>query len=122
MCWGGHGARRNAHPVMELFDLDQCVQTLQVNSIEKSTALGYAMGARDYLTFCLNHKIPLDPIPATLTRYIAYTSPFISSAPKYLTGACHFLADIYPDFDANRAHPLVQATINGAKKAHTDPI
>jgi hypothetical protein len=119
---GGHGARHNARPVMELSDLDQRVRTLQVNSIEKSTAIGYATGARDYLTFCFNHKIPLDPTPETLARYIAYTSQFISSAPKYLTGARHFLVNIYPDFDSNRAHPLVQATINGAKKTRADPV
>src|SRR5258705_3414495 len=31
--------------------------------------------------------------------YIAYTSQFISSGPKYITGACHFLVDLYPNFD-----------------------
>jgi len=119
---GGHRTSRAARPVMELSALDNRARFLQVNSIEKSTALGYATGARDYISFCLNHKIPLNPTPATLSRYIAYTSQFISSAPKYLTGARHFLADIYPEFDVNRAHPLVQATINGSKKSRADPV
>jgi hypothetical protein len=107
---------------MELSDLDDLTRHLQVNSIEKSTALGYVTGARDYIKFCLNHSIPLNPTPHTLSRYIAYTSQFIASGPKYLTGARHFLADIYPDFDASRSHPLVQAAINGSKKARADPV
>ncbi|KAJ7933645.1 hypothetical protein B0H13DRAFT_1592198, partial [Mycena leptocephala] len=58
----------------------------------------------------------------TLSRYIVYTSKYIASGPKYLTGARHFLQDLYPDFDANRAHPLVQATIRGSKKIRADPV
>ncbi|KAJ7271668.1 hypothetical protein C8J57DRAFT_1008086, partial [Mycena rebaudengoi] len=68
------------------------------------------------------HKLPLDPTPTTLARYIAYTSKFIASGPKYLTGARHFLKDLYPDFDTNRSSPLVQSTINGSKKIRADPV
>lgn len=39
-----------------------------------------------------------------------------------LTGMRHFLKDLYPDFDANRAHPLVSSTIWGSKKARADPV
>jgi hypothetical protein len=68
----------------------------------------YATGARDYINFCIAHSLPLDPTPSTLSRYVAYTSQFIASAPKYLTGVRHFLhdRDIYPDFDANRADTM----------------
>jgi hypothetical protein len=107
---------------MELTDLDTRTRYLQINSIERSTAKGYATGARDYINFCLTHSLSLNPTPQTLSRYIAYTSQFISSGPKYLTGARHFLADLYPDFEHNRAHPLVQATIAGAKKIRADPV
>ncbi|KAJ7461657.1 hypothetical protein FB451DRAFT_992737, partial [Mycena latifolia] len=68
------------------------------------------------------HSIPLDPTPQTLSRYIAYTSQFIASGPKYLSGARHFLKDLYPDFEESRASPLVQATIRGSKKARADSI
>ncbi|KAJ7722279.1 hypothetical protein DFH07DRAFT_679508, partial [Mycena maculata] len=68
------------------------------------------------------HSLPLDPTPQTLSCYIAYTSQFIASGPKYLSGARHFLKDLYPDFDENRANPLVQATIRGSRKARADPI
>ncbi|KAJ7150092.1 hypothetical protein C8R43DRAFT_823077, partial [Mycena crocata] len=68
------------------------------------------------------HSIPLAPTPQTLSRYIAYTSQYIASGPKYLTGARHFLQDLYPDFDENRKHPLVQATIRGSKKIRADPV
>ncbi|KAF9472079.1 hypothetical protein BDN70DRAFT_769442, partial [Pholiota conissans] len=68
------------------------------------------------------HQLPLDPTPLTMSRYIAYTSQFIGSAPKYLTGVRHFLSDIYPDFDVNRAHPLVKATIRGSKKVRADGV
>ncbi|KZP33828.1 hypothetical protein FIBSPDRAFT_718620, partial [Athelia psychrophila] len=68
------------------------------------------------------HSLPLDPTPFTLSRYIAYTSQFIASGPKYLTGARHFLEDIYPHFEKSRAHPLVQATIAGSKKIRADPV
>jgi len=74
------------------------------------------------LTFCLQFLLPLTPTPQTLGRYIAYTSKFIASAPKYLTGAHHFLQDIYPDLNVNCAHPLVQSTMQGLKKVCTDPI
>jgi hypothetical protein len=113
---------RISRPRMELADLDARTRYLQVNSIERSTAKGYATGARDYINFCLKHSLSLDPTPQTLSRYIAYTSQFISSGAKYLTGARHFLADLYPDFERNRAHPIVQATIAGAKKIRADPV
>jgi hypothetical protein len=82
----------------------------------------YATGARDYINFCIAHSLPLDPTPSTLSRYVAYTSQFIASAPKYLTGVRHFLHDIYPDFDANRADMLVTSTIQGSKKVRADPV
>ncbi|KAJ7289670.1 hypothetical protein C8J57DRAFT_953381, partial [Mycena rebaudengoi] len=68
------------------------------------------------------HQLPLDPTPSTLSRYIAYTSKFIASGPKYLTGARHFLKALYPDFDQNRSSPLVQTTIAGSKKLRADPV
>lgn len=101
---------------MALDDLDSWVLHLQTNAIEKTTAAVYATGARDYINFCLSHHLPLDPTPQTLSRYVAFTSKSISSAPKYLTGIRHFIRDFYPDFDINRSHPLVQATIRGSKK------
>ena len=113
---------RVSRPRMELADLDARTRYLQINSIERSTAQGYATGARDYINFCLRHSLSLEPTPQTLSRYIAYTSQFISSGAKYLTGARHFLADLYPNFERNRAHPLVQATIAGAKKIRADPV
>ncbi|KAF9501191.1 hypothetical protein BDN71DRAFT_1357315, partial [Pleurotus eryngii] len=62
------------------------------------------------------HSLPLDPTPQTLTRYIAYSSLYISSSSKYLSGARYFLMHIFPDFDTNRSHPLVQAAIKGSMK------
>ena len=56
------------------------------------------------------------------SRYIAYTSQLISSGPKYLSGARHFLSDLYTSFNTNRSHPLVQATITGSKKIRADPV
>ena len=79
-------------------------------------------GARDYITFCMSHHLSIEPTAETLARYVAYTSQFIASAPKYLSGVRHFLSDIYPDFDKNRAHPLVTTTIRGSKKIRADPI
>lgn len=96
---------------MDLGDLDQRALMLQVSAIEKSTARGYATGARDYLRFCVAHSLPIEPTPQTLSRYIAYTSRFIGSGPKYLSGVRHFLAILYPDFDEIRSHPIVAATI-----------
>jgi hypothetical protein len=119
---GGSGGRNSSRPAIPLSDLDARALTLQINSIEKSTAKNYLTGARDYVSFCIKHNLPLDPTPSTLCRYIAYTSQFISSAPKYLSGARHFLCDIYPQFSTSRSHPLVQATIAGARKIRADPI
>jgi hypothetical protein len=119
---GGPSAPRTARPPISLADLDARARFLQANAIEKSTSQGYATGARDYITFCVRNSLPLDPTPQTLARYIAYTSMFIASGPKYLTGARHFLRDLYPDFDSSRSHPLVQATISGSKKTRADPV
>ena len=120
---GGHeNVLSRARPRMDLSDLDKRTLYLQVNAIEKSTINGYATGARDYLRFCITHALPLDPTPQTLSRYITYTSQFIASGPKYLTGVRHFLNDIYPQFDTNRAHPLVKSAIRGSKKVRADPV
>ena len=93
---GGPSRRRLPRPPMTIEDLDQRTSYLQANAIEKSTLKNYATGARDYISFCTAHNLSLDPTPTTLSRYIAYTSQFISSAPKYLSGARHFLAEVYP--------------------------
>jgi hypothetical protein len=122
---GGHERPKRAsrvRPPMDLADLDQRTLMLQVGSIELSTTKGYATGARDYLNFCISHSLPINPTPQTLSRYIAFTSQFIASGPKYLTGVRHFLSDLYPEFDANRSHPLVTSTIRGSKKARADPV
>lgn len=119
---GGQLRTRTARPPMDLALLDEYVSHLQLNAIEVGTFKGYQTGIRDYINFCINHSLPLTPTPQTFARYIAYTSRFIASAPKYLTGACHFLIDLYPDFDSSRAHPLVQSTIRGAKKIRADPV
>ena len=111
-----------ARPPISLAALDDRVRHLQMNAIEISTAKTYATGARDYIRFCLLFNLPLTPTPVTLSRYIAYASSAIASAPKYLSGARHFLKDIYPEFDENRSHPLVQTTIRGSKKIRTDSI
>jgi hypothetical protein len=113
---------RVARPPMDLADLDARALHLQANSIERSTSKNYATGARDYINFCILHSLPLDPTPTTLSRYIAYSSQFIASTSKYLTGVRHFLKDLYPEFDANRSHPLVKTTVRGAKKVRADPV
>jgi hypothetical protein len=120
---GGRSSKpKVARPPMDLADLDARALHLQVNSIERSTSKHYATGARDYVNFCILHSLPLDPTPTTLSRYIAYTSQFIASGPKYLTGVRHFLHDIYPEFDKNRAHALVKSTVRGSKKLRADPV
>jgi hypothetical protein len=97
---GPSSASRPARPQIPLAMLDECVTYLLANAIERSTLSGYATGTRDYIHFCLSHNLALDPTPQTLARYIAYTSKFIASGPKYLMGIRHFLKDLYPDFDA----------------------
>ena len=67
-----------------LSTLDQLVALLQSRALEPSTVKGYLTGARDYIAFCRRHALPLDPTPSTLARYVAYTSQYIASAPKYL--------------------------------------
>jgi hypothetical protein len=106
---------------MGLADLDARALYLQVNALERSTSKSYATGARDYINFCILHSLPLDPTPTTLSRYIAFSSQFIASAPKYLTGVVHFLKELYPEFDDSRSHPLVKSTIRGSKKCEQTP-
>ena len=114
--------RWTVHPPMSLESIDDCTLHLQVNSIEINTIKGYATGACEYISFCLKLSLPLTPTPQTLARYITYTSKYIASDPKYLMGTWNFLKEIYPEFDTNWAHPLVQSTIHGSKKICTDPI
>ena len=118
----GEPAPRQAHPPLKLEDLDARVLHLQSHALERSTVGGYSTGARHYLHFCRLHHLPLDPTPQTLSQYIAYTSLSIASGPKYLTGACHFLQDLFPEFKDSRASPLVQATIRGSRKICADPV
>lgn len=69
--------------------------------------------------------IILSPLTWLLKLYLSILhspSIYITSALKYLSEAWHFLRQIYPDFDCNRAHPFVQVTINRSKKIHMDPI
>lgn len=113
---------RKARPHLNLKEIDNYASFLQRSAIEKSTFKCYQTGARDYISFCLNHNLSLDPTPETLSRYIAYSSLSIASAAKYLSGARHFLIDLYPDFDHNRNHPLVLSTIRGSKKVRADPV
>lgn len=112
----------HSRPVVRLSDLDDRLALLQSNALDQSTVRGYAIGARDYLRFCLLHHLPLDPTPLTLARYIAYTSQFIASGPHYLSGVRHYLRDLYPEFDSNRRHPMVKSTIRGSRKFRADPI
>ena len=113
---------RSTRPPSSLKDLDARVSHLQSHALEKSTVTGYSTGARDYARFCRLHHLSLDPTPQTLSRYIAFTSLSIGSGPKYLTGARHFLQQLYPSFDVNRASAAVQATIRGSKKVRADPV
>jgi hypothetical protein len=119
---GQRTSSQTPRPPMDLADLDARALYLQVNAIERSTSKNYATGARDYINFCILHSLPLDPTPTTLSRYVAFSSQFIASAPKYLTGVRHFLKDLYPEFDDNRSHPLVKSTIRGSKKVRADPV
>ncbi|KIM83057.1 hypothetical protein PILCRDRAFT_88310 [Piloderma croceum F 1598] len=41
---------------------------------------------------------------------------------EVLVSGLKYLMDIYPDFNASHSHPLVQAAINGSKKACADPV
>jgi hypothetical protein len=117
-----HRNGHSAHPPMDLKKLDDLVLFLQSHAIEKSTKNNYSTGARDYIRFCTSHNLDLDPTPSTLSRYIAFTSKHIASGPKYLTGARHYLKQLYPHFDQSRSDPLVQATIRGSKKVRGDPV
>lgn len=77
----------HSRPQVSLADSDDRLSLLQANTLDCSTVWGYAVGACDYLRFCLRHHLPFDPTPLTFAHYIAYTSQFIASGPRYLSGA-----------------------------------
>ncbi|KAG7440244.1 uncharacterized protein BT62DRAFT_911001 [Guyanagaster necrorhizus] len=110
-----------ACPAFSLSLLNEHVLFLQAHAIKLRAAKSYATEVHDYIQFCITHALLLEPTPLTLSRYITYTSQFISSGPKYLTGVHHFLKDLYPDFDASQKHLMVQATIHGSRKTRGDP-
>lgn len=119
---GEPSVRRRARPDINLKQIDRYASFLQSSAIEKSTTKVYKTGARDYIAFCTSHGLSLQPTPLTLSRYIAYSSHSIASGSKYLTGASHYLKNLYPSFDDVRSHPLVLATIRGSKKTRADPV
>ena len=119
---GRSSSKHKACPYSSLQEIDQYASFLQNSAIEKSTTKNYQTGAHDYITFCQTHNLSLRPTPQTFSRYIAYTSNSIASAPKYLTGAQHYLKEFYPKFDEVRNHPLILSTIRGSKKVHADPV
>lgn len=119
---GEPGPNWKARPHLNLKEIDNYASFLQRSAIEKSTFKCYQTGACDYISFCLNHHLSLEPAPKTLSRYSAYSSLTIASAAKYLSRAQHFLIDLYPDFDHNRNHPLILSTIRGSKKVWVDPV
>jgi hypothetical protein len=119
---GEPGLRKRARPHFSLEEIDRYASFLQHSAIEKSTSKVYKTGARDYISFCVSHRLSLQPTPLTLSRYIAFSSHSIASASKYLTGASHYLKDLYPDFDTVRSHPLVLSTIRGSQKVRADPV
>lgn len=116
------GPSRKSRPVVSLSALDERMYYLQAHSIERTTALGYRTGARAYISFCMNHNIPIAPTPLTLARFVTYTSQYIGSSSKYLTGARHFLIDIFPEWDQTRDNPMVKATLSGSRKVRADPV
>ncbi|KAG5221140.1 DNA RNA polymerase [Salix suchowensis] len=100
---------------VQLEDLDARVALLQSSMVENSTKKGYITGVHDYCSFCVAHSLPLDPTPQTL----AHTLPTLTIHLLCLQipiRARYFLMHIFPDFDMNRSHPLVQATIKGSMK------
>ena len=105
-----------------LTDIDKQLAFLQANALDRSTIHSYSVGARDYLHFCLTHDLPLHPTPLTLAQYNVYTSCFIASGPRYLSGAWHYLQDLFPEYDSICNHPLVTSTFRGSKKVHADPV
>ena len=119
---GGSSSKCRARPYMSLKEIDRYASFLQKSALKKSTTKGYQTGAHDYISFCHTHNLSLRPTPQTLSQYIAYTSNSIASAPKYLTGARHYLKEIYPEFDEARNHLLVLSTIQGLKKVRADPV
>ena len=89
---GEPGLRKRVRPHFSLEEIDRYASFLQHSAIEKSTSKVYKTGAHDYIYFC------------------------------YLTGASHYLKDLYPDFDTVRSHPLVLSTIRGSQKVRADPV
>ena len=119
---GSDGLLYHSRPPVDLQTLDNRLALLQANALDESTLRGYAVGARDYIRFCLQHHLPLERTPLTLARYIAYMSQFITSGPHYLSGARHYLQDLFPNPNANRNHQLVKNTIRGSRKLRANSI
>ena len=107
---GEPGLRKRARPHISLEEIDRYASFLQHSAIEKSTSKVYKTGAHDYISFCVSHHLSLQPTPLTLSHCITFSSHSIASTSKYLTGASHYLKDLYPNFDTDRSHPLVLST------------
>ncbi|TFL03553.1 hypothetical protein BDV98DRAFT_642222 [Pterulicium gracile] len=109
----GSKGRRSLHnrPRMTPTALDEKVRSLQASG---STSV--PEGAQDYMDFCTIHKLSLTPTPTTLSRYIAYTSYYPSSGPRYLAEAQQHLLTRFPGFKCALATSEVQKVIAGLKK------
>ena len=88
--------------------------------INTSTHISYTSALNSYLTFCKLYDFDINPMPETLSLYVAYQSMFINpkSVDSYLSGIANQMEAFFPNVQENRNSILVSRTLKGAKRWH----
>src|ERR1700677_944226 len=89
-------------PIRPTWTLERLIHECSIllgMAIDTSTHLSYTSALNSYLTFCKLHNFDINPMPETLSLYVAYQSTFINpkSVDLCLSGITNQMEVFYPD-------------------------
>ncbi|KIJ24644.1 hypothetical protein M422DRAFT_194441 [Sphaerobolus stellatus SS14] len=88
------------------------------HALEASTIAAYESHLQSYLSFCNNHRFPIEPTADTLSFYVVYMCHHVkpSTVGTYLSGICNLLEPYFPNVRESRSSPMVCRSLAGMKK------
>lgn len=112
---------KSRQPPREPWTLERLDHEINISmgaAIDESSAHSYGSALNSYIEFCRLHKLPIEPTPRTLARYIVFMSHHISpnSVDSYVSGIINQLEPTFPGVRSIRTSPLVSRTIRGCKR------
>ena len=118
-----HNARQ---PVREAWSRDKLFRTrahMMNYALDRSSKRAYSSALNSYLTFCQLHDLLIDPVPDTLSFYVAFMCNHIEphSVRNYLSGISNSLETMFPYVRESRQHILVTKTLQGGLRLFSHP-